>query len=87
MKKKLPLEIFYFRNKKNKEMKKVLTFCEECGNIMVLKEKKGRSVGEYECRTCGLIKEMKLEKIEIKENNFQEETIKISQQLNKMFRY
>ena len=50
----------------------MLTFCEKCRNVMVLKEKKGRSLGEYECRTCGLVKDMKLEKIEIKENNFEE---------------
>jgi len=65
----------------------MLTFCEKCGNIMTLKEKKGRSVGDYECRTCGLIKEMKLQKVEIKEMNFKEESITILNELKIPFRF
>ena len=68
-------------------MKKMLTFCEKCGNIMTLKEKKGRNIGEYECRTCGLIKNMKLEKIEIRETNFKEESITIPNELKIPFKF
>ena len=50
----------------------MLTFCEKCGNVMTLKEKKGRTLGLYECRTCGMEKSMKVNKIEIKERIFQE---------------
>ena len=50
----------------------MLTFCEKCGNVMVLKERIGRSNGDYECRICGLTKRMKLERIEIKEKVFEE---------------
>ncbi len=53
-------------------MKKMLTFCEKCGNVMVLKEKEGRSIGHYQCRTCGLVKKMKLNRIELKEKIIQE---------------
>ena len=59
----------------------MLTFCEECGNVMVLKEKKTRILGEYECRTCGVIKDMKVEKIEIKENNFEDDSTGIPDNL------
>lgn len=53
-------------------MKKMLTFCEKCRNVMMLKERKGRDQGNYECRMCGLTKKMKLERIEIKEKIFEE---------------
>ena len=59
------------KNKKQVDVKTMLTFCEKCGNIMVLKEKLGRN-GEYECRTCGLIKNMKVEIIELREKIFEE---------------
>jgi len=49
----------------------MLTFCEKCGNVMVLREKNGRSTGEYGCRTCGLVKTMKIEKLEIRETVFE----------------
>jgi DNA-directed RNA polymerase subunit M/transcription elongation factor TFIIS len=50
----------------------MLTFCEKCGNVMVLKEKSGAGKGVYECRTCGLEKAMKVNKIEIKEQVIEE---------------
>ncbi len=39
---------------------------------MLLKKREGRSDGDYECRTCGLTKKMKLERIEIREKIFEE---------------
>ena len=52
----------------------MLTFCEKCGNVMVLKEKSGRTTGVYGCRTCGLEKDMRVEKVEIREMVFEEPT-------------
>ena len=43
-----------------------LEFCSKCGNIMVLKEKKG-GVGVFICRNCQEIRDAKIEKIEIQE--------------------
>jgi len=54
---------------------------------MTLNEKRERNIGEYGCRACGLLKEMKIEKIEIKEGNFKEEPISISQKLNLPFKF
>jgi DNA-directed RNA polymerase subunit M/transcription elongation factor TFIIS len=45
----------------------MLTFCEKCGNVMVLEQRSGESLGNYKCRTCGFVKRMKLEKIQISE--------------------
>lgn len=45
----------------------MLTFCEKCENIMVLKKKNGR-LGEYICRACGNSRMMQVEKLEIKED-------------------
>ena len=50
----------------------MLTFCEKCGNVMVLKKRDGRSNGVYGCRTCGLIRNMKVERIELREKVFEE---------------
>jgi len=45
----------------------MLTFCEKCGNVMVLEQRSGETLGNYKCRTCGFLKRMKLEKIQISE--------------------
>ena len=48
----------------------MLTFCEKCGNIMSLKEKNDRTIGQYECRGCGLTRSMRVEKLEIIDDIF-----------------
>ena len=55
----------------------MLPFCEKCGNVMTLKEKKGRSNGDYECRTCGFVRDMRISKIELKETIFEEPVAKL----------
>jgi DNA-directed RNA polymerase subunit M/transcription elongation factor TFIIS len=49
------------------EVKTLLVFCDACGNIMVLKEKKSR-LGVYVCRRCHTIKKIKAKSIEKKES-------------------
>lgn len=44
----------------------MLSFCDECGSIMVLEEKTG-NMGKYVCRNCKFMKEMKVQKIELLE--------------------
>ncbi len=44
----------------------MLTFCEKCGNVMVLNRKIGR-VGEYACRNCNIMKKIPVNKVEITE--------------------
>lgn len=72
-------ELRFLVDKKTKKVKNVLTFCERCGNVMVLKGMKKGSTGIYECRTCGLVKDMPIEKIEIREVNLEEEVPSVPQ--------
>ena len=48
---------------------------------MILKEKKGRSEGKYECTRCGLERVMKINRIEIKEKSFEERHPRPSEEL------
>jgi len=48
------------------EVKTVLVFCEACGNIMLLKEKRNK-FGIYVCRRCNSIKKIKTKSIRKRE--------------------
>lgn len=49
----------------------MLTFCEKCGNVMSLKEREGTE-GLYECRACDSVAEMRVEKLILTEEVFEE---------------
>ena len=59
----------------------MLTFCKKCGGIMVLKEKNGRE-GVYECRRCGLVMPLKVERLVLTEKIKEESPM---QQIQKRF--
>jgi len=44
----------------------MLTFCEKCGNIMVLEDRSGEQ-GHYRCRKCGFTQKMKVNNIKLSE--------------------